>query len=182
MSGLCQEISQDLNDCRESGENCVASNASPGTMSCKPELLSQEEVESRGFVWSGDSSDLSSHDELPNCHTLSELPRLRLIVCTSMSIYELCALSQALLTERMLRPATGAASTTSPSTVASASSLPAEMLRKNPCHSPWEHSSSGPDDASTQAPSDDEMDIGMVCVELWVRNILGVRDGIQEFR
>ena len=31
----------------------------------KSELLSQEEVESRGFVWNGNSSDLSSHDELP---------------------------------------------------------------------------------------------------------------------
>ena len=156
--------------CWESDENCVASNASPGTKQRKFELLYQEEVESRGFVWNGDSSNLSSHDELPNCHTLSELPPLRLIVCTSMSIYELRALSQALLQEHMLLPATGAASTTSLFTVASASSLPALMLRTTPCDSLWEHSPSCPDNASTQAPSDDEMDNGMVCVELWVRN------------
>ena len=49
----------------ESDENCVASNASPGTKQCKFELLSQEEVESRGFVWNGNSSDLSSQDDLP---------------------------------------------------------------------------------------------------------------------
>ena len=41
------------------------------------ELLSQEEVESRGFAWNGDSSDLSSHDDLPET---SEFPAEFLLV------------------------------------------------------------------------------------------------------
>ena len=52
-------------DARESGKNCDASNALPETKPYKSELLSQEEVESRVFAWNGNSSDLSSHDELP---------------------------------------------------------------------------------------------------------------------
>lgn len=51
--------------CWEGGENCDASNESPEAKPYKSELLSQEEVESRGFVWNGNSSTLSSHDALP---------------------------------------------------------------------------------------------------------------------
>ena len=43
-----------------------------------PELLSQEEVESRGFVWNGDSSDLSSHDELSETYAAPSITYSRL--------------------------------------------------------------------------------------------------------
>ena len=46
--------------CWEGGKICDASNAVPETKLYKSELLSQEEVQSRGFVWNGNSSDLSS--------------------------------------------------------------------------------------------------------------------------
>ena len=51
--------------CWDDGENCDVSNESPETKPYKSELLSQDEVESRGFVWNGNSSTLSVHDALP---------------------------------------------------------------------------------------------------------------------
>ena len=50
--------------CWEESEICDASNTSSETKQYKSELLSQEEVESRSFVWNGNSSELSSHDVL----------------------------------------------------------------------------------------------------------------------
>ena len=51
--------------CWEGSENCDASNVSPETKKYKSELLSPEEVESGRFVWYRNSSELSSHDVLP---------------------------------------------------------------------------------------------------------------------
>ena len=50
--------------CWEGSEICDASNTSSETKHYKSELLFQEEVESRSFVWSGNSSELFSHDVL----------------------------------------------------------------------------------------------------------------------
>ena len=49
----------------DDGENCDASNESPETKPYKSELSFQNEVESRGFVWNGNSSTLSFHDVMP---------------------------------------------------------------------------------------------------------------------
>ena len=66
VSGLCQEIFQDMNVTTPFKVGRVARIVSrPMRRPCKSELLSQEEVESRRFVWNGNSSDLCSHDELP---------------------------------------------------------------------------------------------------------------------
>ena len=51
--------------CWEGGENCDASNELPETKPYKSKLVSPYEVKSRGFVWDGNSSTLSSHDALP---------------------------------------------------------------------------------------------------------------------
>ena len=51
--------------CWEGDKYCDASDVLPDTKLYKSELLSQEEVDSRGFVLHGNFSDLSSHDDLP---------------------------------------------------------------------------------------------------------------------
>ena len=50
--------------CWEGSEICDASNTSSENKQYKSELLFQEKVESRSFVWNGNSSELSSHDVL----------------------------------------------------------------------------------------------------------------------